>query len=327
MNALRDEALRMNRPEISRVVHVGWVIASFTDDDGTNADPKTETIAAIVGCSDETVARAKKVLKALGVLAEKRRPNANSAYRLQFTNLGDLDWDAHMHLYTDTPQARRKKRIKEQEIAEHVAKREEELTGRRTPSRNGVRNPFPPGVPDGEEGSGTRSATGSGPRAERGPDPVSDREETAGPALAPVPAPAGRPRRPAGAAAASTQPPLLLAVPGQDPLTTGTIRPTPPGSPHSRHGPTELSVPCGYCEAPAGARCRNTVGLRGTAHQARLEAWTLAHTGCPDCRAPADNPCTGPDGIPHTGIHPARAELGARMRATAAQQQDRHTGT
>ncbi|MET7746787.1 helix-turn-helix domain-containing protein [Streptomyces sp. NPDC005385] len=381
MNAMRAEALRMNRPEVSKIVHIGWVIASYADSDGTNACPKTETIAAIVGSSDETVSRAKKVLKALGVLVEKRRPNTNSEYRLQPV-LGDsrLDWDAHLHLYTDTPQARHKRKKKEREIAEHLARREQELA--RTPSQNGVRNPFPQGVPDGPEPvpaggsetpsqeSGTRRGTGSEPVAERGPEPVpaggEQRElhkgpdkEGAGPslrppvspgqgperrirergketglALAPDPTPRGRTRK--STAAATIQPPLLLAVHGQPSAIDGIHQPhTEDGlpAPHQAGGqpqgdvPAELSMACRYCEAPEGARCRNTVGLRGIAHQSRLDDWALTFARCPHCRAATGALCTSPDGSPQHGIHAARADLGDEMRAIAGQLHQSETGT
>ncbi|MFI1535491.1 zinc finger domain-containing protein [Streptomyces anandii] len=181
MNRMRAEALRMRRPDVSKVVHIGWIIASYADSDGTNAFPKTPTIAAIAGSSEETVTRAKSVLKALGVLGEKRRPNQPSEYSL-LQPLGDrLDWDAHMHLYTDTRQARRKKAIKEKEIAEFLADgRNPVQNGDRNPVRNGdhkSRNPFPTGVPEpvpagGTEIPGTRSGTGPEPDAERVPEPV-----------------------------------------------------------------------------------------------------------------------------------------------------------
>ncbi|MER7972031.1 hypothetical protein ABTX35_24050, partial [Streptomyces sp. NPDC096080] len=48
MNRMRDEALRMRRPDVSKIVHVGWAIASYIGPDGT-AECPLPTIAAIVG--------------------------------------------------------------------------------------------------------------------------------------------------------------------------------------------------------------------------------------------------------------------------------------
>ncbi|MGW0800324.1 zinc finger domain-containing protein [Streptomyces sp. NPDC002692] len=411
MNRMRAEALRMNRNDVSKIVHVGWVIVSFANSDLTSCHPGTDTIATIVGCSEETVSRAKKVLKALGVLTEKRRPNDNSEY---FFNLPvgneQLDWEAHLHYYVNTRQAERKKKEKAKEIAAHLAKREAELAAQRNPVRNGFRNPvrngdqesrnpFPPGVPDGPEpvpagGSeppsqtpGTRSGTGSEPGAERGPEPVpaggvqsfihkgpdkaaagpgswpshspgegperqiaSEREEPQPPALAVVPQPPRSGRR--ARTAAATQPPLMLSVPGREPTpdeiraaltehgVTGAMRhygrdlvmrelhaADPKGPGRKPRVPAEWTVPCRYCEAAEGTACRNSAGLRGTAHQGRLDDWAIAYAACPHCKAAPEAPCTNGDGTPRYGIHAERADLGADMRQIADQQPQTETGT
>ncbi|MFE5140387.1 helix-turn-helix domain-containing protein [Streptomyces fagopyri] len=414
MNRMRAEVLRMRRLDVAKIVHVGWAIASFADSDGTNCHPGTDTIATIVGSGEETVSRAKKVLKALGVLTEKRRPNDNSEYLLhQPVGAAPLDWEAHLYLYTDTRSARRKKKEKEQELAAHLAKREAELAEQRNPVQNGVRNPvrngdqdsrnpFPPGVPEGPDpvpagGSeppsqppGTRSGTGSEPGAERVPEPVpagggqrvinkgpdkegagpgswpslspgegperqiaSEEGETQPPLLAAVPEPPRRTRRKT-APAGSTQPPLLISVPGQTPPTPDEIQQTVSelgvagamrrygrdlvlrelnnaDSQRPRAGartvPAEWKVPCGYCEAPAETACRSSAGLRGVAHQGRLEAWNVAYAKCPRCEAAPEEQCTNSDGTPLYGIHAERADLGADMRQIADQQPQTETGT
>ncbi|MGV9427142.1 zinc finger domain-containing protein [Streptomyces sp. NPDC003656] len=391
MNRMRAEALRMRRPEVSKIVHVGWVIASYADSDGSGAYPGNDTIAAIVGSAEETVTRAKAVLKALDVLVEKRRPNQSTQYRLRQPLGNALDWDAHLHLYTNTRQQRAKQAAKEKKIIEHLAAREAELAAARNPVQNadrnpvqnGVqdsRNPFPPGVPEpgaervpvepaGSEpvpagGSetpapdpGTRSGTGSEPVLERGPEPVpagglqreldkrpdKDRAEPArrpplspgsgperqvsderegrrnGPALAPVPTPRGRTRR--TAAPASTQPPLLIALPGQAAAT--------PAATTDQLALTELTVPCGYCDAAPGAVCTNDLGPRRGPHEARLDAWAVAYSRCPDCHAHLGAPCTESDGTPMPRIHTARADGAADIRAVAHEIAARHhhTGT
>ncbi|MFJ4787637.1 hypothetical protein [Streptomyces sp. NPDC088794] len=329
MTAMRDEALRMDRPEISKIVHVGQVIASYADSDGTNADPGTDVIAAIVGSSEETVSRAKKVLKALGVLVERRRPNTNSAYQLRLCD-GPLDWDAHMTLYTDTPQARRKKRLKAKQLETATAPAVQNLP------------------PDDDQES--RASPTSTPSTVRAVPAVPTGPGTGPLALAPVLA-RGRGRRTA-APPAATQPPLLMAVNrldtpipeeilqtlaeqgvpaalrayGRDPVMRLLSRDGPGGT-RAPYLPPELTVPCGYCEVSVGSPCRNDRGLRALAHTERLDTWATVHTSCPNCAAPANGACTERDGTPYDGIHAQRVQLGAEFRAAADRPQHTSTGT
>lgn len=171
INCVRDEALRMRRPEVSKAVGVGVWIATYADADGSKTFPSTATLAAIAGCSEETVTRCVRLLIAVGLLERKRRPNKTALYQL-LVPLQRPDWDTHLYLYTETRQAKRKRKIKEQEAAELVAEREG-----RNPTQNGFRNPFPPGVPEpvpagGSEEFGTRSGTGAVPVPRRVPEPV-----------------------------------------------------------------------------------------------------------------------------------------------------------
>jgi ssDNA-binding Zn-finger/Zn-ribbon topoisomerase 1 len=177
INRLRDEALRMRRVEVSKCVHIGILIGTYADADGTNAFPSGKTLAVIAGCTEETVTRCVKVLMAVGLLRRKRRPNQSSMYLLVLPLGKPVAWEEHLHLYTDTRQARRKKAIKEQEIAEALANREAGPDELRNPFRDGVRNPFPDGVPEpvpagGSEESGTRSGTGGSTVPQRVPEPV-----------------------------------------------------------------------------------------------------------------------------------------------------------
>lgn len=174
INRVRDEALRMRRPEVSKCVHIGMLIATYADADGSNAFPSGATLAAIAGCTEETVTRCVRVLVAVGLLERKRRPNRSAMYRL-IVPMQRPDWVPHMHLYTDTRQARRKRELKEKEVAEALAAREAEAA--RNPSQNGVRGPLQKGVPDtvpagGSEESGTRSGTPPEPVPRRVPEPV-----------------------------------------------------------------------------------------------------------------------------------------------------------
>lgn len=164
INRVRDEALRMRRPEVSKCFQIGMIIATYADADGSNAFPASTTIAAIAGCTEETVTRCVKVLTAVGLLDRKRRPNKSAVYQLVLP-LQRPDWAAHLHLYTDTRQARRKKAEKLKELET------------RNPFQNGIRNPFPMGVPEPvpagvSEPSGTRSRTVPDPVPQRVPEPV-----------------------------------------------------------------------------------------------------------------------------------------------------------
>lgn len=168
INRVRDEALRMRRPEVSKCFHIGMVIATYTDADGTNAFPSGATIAAIAGCTDETVTRCVKVLVAVGLLERKRRPNKSAVYELRIP-LERPDWQAHLHLYTETRQARAKRAAKARELAE--------ILEARNASQDGIRKPFPAGVPEtvpdgGSEEPGNRSRTVPETVPGRVPEPV-----------------------------------------------------------------------------------------------------------------------------------------------------------
>ncbi|MGW3735195.1 hypothetical protein [Streptomyces sp. NPDC005148] len=126
INAMRDEVLRVGKriPEVARVVHVGFWIASYADADGSNAFPGRDTLACLAGCSEETVTRAVKVLMGVGALARKRRPNASSMYQLVPLALlpGALPWEEHLHHYTDTRQ-RKAHAQKKAQAAEAVSRK------------------------------------------------------------------------------------------------------------------------------------------------------------------------------------------------------------
>ena len=174
INRVRDEALRCRRPEVSKAFHVGFIIASFADADGSNSFPGQDTIAAIAGCTEETVSRCVKLLVAVGLLKKTRRPNRSAVYQLLMPTQRP-DWELWAYLYTDTRQARRKDAIKRKEIAERAAARTAPDT---VPDR------VPDTVP--ARGSGTRSATGSeqsGTRSGTGAETVLQR--------VPEPVPAG----------------------------------------------------------------------------------------------------------------------------------------
>lgn len=171
INRVRDEALRMHRPEVSKAVQIGILIATYADADGSHAFPSAATLAAIAGCSEETVTRCVRLLMAVGLLMRKRRPNASAMYQLLIPTKRP-EWEEHLHVWGTSRQARARQRAKAREMAEHLA----EDTGR-NPSGDGIRNPSAVKVPEPDRGrgpspSGTRPRTGAEPVPGRVPEPV-----------------------------------------------------------------------------------------------------------------------------------------------------------
>ncbi|WP_435215840.1 hypothetical protein [Streptomyces sp. bgisy034] len=167
INAMRDEALRVGRdmPEVARVVGIGVWIATFANEDGSNAFPSRETLATLAACSQETVTLAVKVLVGVGVLEKKRRPNTSAMYQLLIPLGRRLDWAAHIHHMTDTRQRKA-----------HAKKKAEAI---RKASADAVENPGD-NTPDSVRGRGPDSvrAGGSGP-SENDPDSVRGRPRKA----------------------------------------------------------------------------------------------------------------------------------------------------
>ncbi|GAA1160765.1 hypothetical protein F4556_005208 [Kitasatospora gansuensis] len=263
INALRDETLRIRTPEMARVAHVGHMIATYADADGGNAFPGQDTLAALVGGTDEAVARAVKVLVAVGVLRQKRRPNASAMYQLLMPVGRQLDWETHMHLYTET----RQKRAREAQKA-RIA---EELMASRTPSQDGIRTPSQAGFPDTVLGgvSGSRPRTGSD-----GPEPV-----------------LGRPRNPSQdgfrtpSQAGGTSTPTY----GRDPENHHTpvglshqpqvrARDDPENDHPSPQAQPERAIACEVpgCRGGIGLACTGTgptLRVKPQSHPSRIDAW------------------------------------------------------
>ncbi len=178
-NALRAEVLRVGSIDLARVGRVGVWLATYADADGGNAFPSRETLAALAGCTEETVTRALKVLVAVGMLTKKRRPNSTAVYQLLMPTERP-DWDRHLHLYTETRQRKARAAKKLQAI--------EEREQSRTASPDALRTASPPGVPDSVPtgGSGQRPRTPS-----EGSDSVPGRPRTASPNAVRTASPAG----------------------------------------------------------------------------------------------------------------------------------------
>lgn len=215
INCLRKEALEKRRADVSACVQIGVWIATFADADGSKSYPSAETLGGIVHCTDETVGRAVKVLLAVGLLQRRRRRNKESEYQLVMP-VQPVDWDEHLHLYTDTRQKRRKAELKKKAIAKLLAAQEEaEQIDKVVPERvsepvstrdRDIQKPVPAGSSEGAENRETRSGTVEEPVPERSEEvqkpvpaggdqdnPASGRDPEPQPQLAePVPRPTVR---------------------------------------------------------------------------------------------------------------------------------------
>ncbi|MFC8008890.1 helix-turn-helix domain-containing protein [Streptomyces cinereoruber] len=174
INRLRDEALRARRPEVSKAAHIGILIATYADADGSRAFPSKETLAAIAGVSEDTITRCVRLLMAADLLGRRRRPNQSSMYQLLIPT-ARIDWTEHLHVWGETRQAKARRKAKAAEIAALLAEREAAEEGNPPPDM--VRNPSAAGVPEpvpggGSETSGTRPRTGTDTVPGRVPEPV-----------------------------------------------------------------------------------------------------------------------------------------------------------
>ncbi|MFD5916209.1 helix-turn-helix domain-containing protein [Kitasatospora sp. NPDC058201] len=179
---LRAEVLRVGSRDLAAVARVGVWLASYADADGGNAFPSRETLAALAGCSVETVTRALRVLTGAGMLRSRRRPNSTAVYTLVLPSR-QPDWTSYLHHYTDTRQRRARATEKAESIAAAEAARQT-----RTASPDAVRTASPAGVPDSVPGGGS----GQRPRTpSEGSDSVPGRPRTASPDAVRTASPAG----------------------------------------------------------------------------------------------------------------------------------------
>ncbi|MFC8456458.1 helix-turn-helix domain-containing protein [Streptomyces sp. NPDC057242] len=216
INRVRDEALRTRRPEVSKAAHIGILIATYANADGSQAFPSTGTLAAIAGVSEETVTRCVRLLLAAELLVRRRRPNQSSVYQLLIPT-ARIDWNEHLHVWGETRQAKARRKAKADAVAALLAEQEG------TPSPDAVRNPSPAGVPEPVPGGGLPIPPTCG--RDPGPDQTmaaappqpqdahaSDADD-AGLRLVPPPR-GGRRAAPGDVQTAGSQRPLLLPVRG-----------------------------------------------------------------------------------------------------------------
>lgn len=70
----------------------------------------------------------------------------------------------------------------------------------------------------------------------------------------------------------------------------------------------EIEQRCDWCHAAPDSPCTNRHNdRRETPHPGRKDLWTVAHTDCSDCGAPAGSPCTA-SGTALRDVHRARAQ-------------------
>lgn len=163
INAIRDEALRMRRPEVSKAAHIGVWIASYADADGSNAWPSGETLAAIAGCTRDTVIRCVKLLVAVGLLEKRRRPNKSAVYQLVIP-VQRPDWQAHMDVWGESRQAQARRKAKEKEVAELLAKSSPDDNRKSSPDATQQGSEVVPGGTTGSRPGTTTEQFGSRPR-------------------------------------------------------------------------------------------------------------------------------------------------------------------
>jgi len=162
INAMRNEVLRSNIPELPRIVAIGIWIATYADADGGSTFPGRETLAKLAGAAKETVTRAVNVLVAAGVLQRKRRPNQSTLFQLVIPTERP-DWGAHIHLYTEN----RQREYRRRKAAEERAQRADETARKalQDVSRKASPSNLPEGVPgrspDDPEGVPGRPRTAS----------------------------------------------------------------------------------------------------------------------------------------------------------------------
>lgn len=161
---LRDEAQRARRPEVAKAAHVGVWLATYADPDGGGAFPSGATLAAICGCTRETVTRAVNLLMAVGMLERRKRPNKTPMYQLLLP-VGRIDWDTHMDVWGESRQAAARRKAKT-EAAKELARKASRDGNRKTSGDatqdcpEGVRGGIPEDVRGGHpDDSGRRPRT------------------------------------------------------------------------------------------------------------------------------------------------------------------------
>jgi hypothetical protein len=123
---LRHEVIVTANRDLARLAHVGFVMATYANADGTSITVGQETLATLTGSSQESVSRALKTLCTAGWLLGKRRPNKTTEYRLQVP-MEPPDWKVLLPLFAETRQRAAHRRAKEQEAEKRM----------RTPSVDG----------------------------------------------------------------------------------------------------------------------------------------------------------------------------------------------
>lgn len=175
---LRQEALRMRCADVSAIVHVAIILATYADADGTNAHPGVETLAAVTGRSQETVSRSLQALAAIRLIERKRRPNASATCTLLLP-LGDVDWTVARVEFEFARQAaarRRDKSARNRVASGEPDRRPDVGPDRRRDADPGPRNPVASGDPEprrvgGSGDPGSPSRRRSDHRPDGGPEP------------------------------------------------------------------------------------------------------------------------------------------------------------
>lgn len=213
----------MRDADVSKIVHIGLILATYANADGSSAWPSVPTLAAVAGCAEDVVSRSLAALVGVGLLRRKRRPNSTAMHTLIIPLGTDpLVWDPHLAPFAKARAAAARRRARSAERARNPVP-----TGDPEPRPDRERTRVPSGDPEprpvgGSGEGGTPSRRGTEHRPDDGPeprrvggvhgqllppvgDPLTDTD---------VPGPVPQPQVRAREAGKTDHPPGLQALPG-----------------------------------------------------------------------------------------------------------------
>lgn len=121
---LRREVLVNGNRDLAKLACIGMWMATFANADGTSITAGRDTIATLAGVSPETVSRALKTFKGVGMMRGKRRPNKSAEHVLTIpVGSGELDWKTWLPEFTESRQRLAYRRKKDADMAEVLASR------------------------------------------------------------------------------------------------------------------------------------------------------------------------------------------------------------
>lgn len=171
---MRHEVLVDGRRDLARLAMIGLWMSTFANADGTSITVSREKIATLCGVAPETVSRAYRALKGVGLIRGRRRPNKAAEHVLTIPiGSGPLDWDTWLPEFTESRQRLAHRRKKAAEMEAVIAEMESRSASVDAVA-DGVHGRCPDGsdsvrgcVPDGVRG-GCSEDPDDGPDSVRG---------------------------------------------------------------------------------------------------------------------------------------------------------------